>query len=106
MEISSLYPQAMSTMEAPVEDRAPVSQKAGGATQNAENQASAEDRVDLVTAQNLASPSEVQLDVNQALQLLQQVQQDFSRTDRQDLGGVFQFDRLRDLCAQVQEAQF
>lgn len=107
MEISSLYPQQTVTMESGVEDRSPVSRQANSAAQNPDNQtASEQDRVDLVTTQNLASPPPAQVDLTQALQLLQQVQQDLGQSDRQDLGGLYNFDRLRDLCAQVQQTQF
>jgi hypothetical protein len=44
--------------------------------------------------------------VDQALVLLQQVQQDLGTFSRQDLRELYQFDRLRDLCTQVQMAQF
>lgn len=107
MEISSLNAQQMLTLESGVEDRAPVSRQESNAVQNPENQtAPEEDRVDLVTTQNLASPPQEQVDVDQAQQILQQVQQDWGQMGRQDLQGLYQYDRLRDLCAQVQQAQF
>lgn len=107
MEISSLYPQQTLTLESGVEDRVAVSRQAAQAASNQENEnASEEDRVELVRTQNLASPPPEEVDVDQALELLQQVQEDLSALKRQDLRELYQFDRLRDLCAQVQMAQF
>jgi hypothetical protein len=108
MEIASLYPQQTVTLESGVEDRVAVSRQAAQGLQDPENQndASAEDRVELVRTQNLASPPAKEVDVNQAQQLLQQVQQDWSNFSRQDLRDLYQFDRLRDLCTQVQMTQF
>jgi predicted Zn-dependent protease len=107
MEISSLYPQQTVTLESGVEDRVAVSRQAAQAALNQENEnASEEDRVELVRAQNLASPPPEEVDIDQALELLQQVQQGLSAFNRQDLRELYQFDRLRDLCAQVQMAQF
>lgn len=107
MEITSLYPQQTLTLEPGVEDRAAVSRQIAQEAQNPENQAAeAEDRVELVRTQNLASPPAEEVDVNQALELLQQVQDNLSQMNRQDLRELYQFDRLRDLCTQVQLAQF
>ena len=107
MEISSLYPQQTVTLESGVEDRVAVSHQTTQEVQDQESQNNAaQDRVDLVTAQNQASPAPEELDMGQALQLLQQVQENLSLSNRQDLQDLYQFDRLRDLCAQVQMAQF
>ena len=107
MEISSLYPQQTMTLESGVEDRVAVARQEAQEAQNSESQTTAtEDRVDLVRAQNLASPPPAEVDVDQAQQLLQQVQQDLSLTNRQDLQDLYNFDRLRDLCTQVQMAEF
>ena len=107
MEISSLYPQQMVGLESGVEDRVTVSRQATQTSQNQENpSATEEDRVELVRTQNLASPPPEQVDLNQALQLLQQVQQDWSQLDRKDLRELYQFDRLRDLCCQIQQVEF
>lgn len=103
MEISSLYPQQTMTLDSGVDDRVSVSNQATKEAQNTGSQTTAEaDRVDLVTAQNLASPPPEEVDVNQAQELLQQVQQDWSSMNRQDLRELYQFDRLREICAQVQ----
>ncbi|MBI4642818.1 MAG: hypothetical protein HY790_07585 [Deltaproteobacteria bacterium] len=108
MEISSLYPQQTMTLESGVEDRVAVSRQAAQGLQDPENQSddSAQDRVELIRTQNLASPPSEEVDMDQALELLQQVQQDLSNLDRNNLRELYQFDRLRDLCAQVQMAQF
>jgi predicted lipid-binding transport protein (Tim44 family) len=103
VEISSLYPQQTMTLDSGVDDRLTVSNQAAQETQNTETQAAAEeDRVDLVTNQNLASPPPAEVDVNQAQELLQQVQQGWSDFGRQDLRELYNFDRLREICAQVQ----
>lgn len=107
MEISSLYPQQTMTLESGVEDRAAVSRQTAQGLQDQENQtAAAEDRVELVQAQNLASPPVEEVDVDQALELLQQVQQGLNNYSSQELRELYQFDRLRDLCTQVQMTQF
>lgn len=107
MEISSLYPQQTMTLDSGVDDRVTVANQATPEAQNAESQTAAEeDRVELVTTQNLASPPPAEVDVDQAQQLLQQVQQDWSNFSRQDLRELYQFDRLREICAQVQSVTF
>lgn len=107
MEITSLYPQQTVTLESGVEDRVAVSRQTAQGVRNQEGgNGAAEDRVDLVRTQNLASPPPEEVDVAQALELLQQVQEDLSLLNRQELRELYQFDRLRELCAQVQMAQF
>jgi hypothetical protein len=106
VEISSLYPQQTMTLDSGVDDQVKVSRQAATEAQNADSQTTTEeDRVELVTTQNLASPPLEEVDVNQAQQLLQQVQQDWSGMNRQDLRELYQFDRLREICAQVQSVQ-
>jgi len=107
VEISSLYPQQTMTLDSGVDDRVSVSRQAAQEAQNTESQtATEEDRVDLVRTQNLASPPAAELDVTQAQQLLQQVQQDWSSFSRQDLRELYNFDRLREICTQVKSVQF
>jgi predicted lipid-binding transport protein (Tim44 family) len=107
MEISSHYPQQTMTLESGVEDRAAVSRQATAAALNSEDQTAAEeDRVELIRAQNLASPPPEDVDLDQARQLLQQVQQDWSALGRKDLRELYQFDRLREIVAQVKSVQF
>ncbi|MFZ5450687.1 MAG: hypothetical protein ACOZF2_02260 [Thermodesulfobacteriota bacterium] len=107
MEITSLYPQQTVMLEPGVEDRAAVSRQAAQGLQDEENQNStAEDRVELVRAQNQASPPLEEVDLNQAQELLQQVQQDWSTFGHQELRELYQFDRLREICAQVKSVQF
>jgi len=106
VEISSLYPQQTMTLDSGVDDRVTVSNQATQEAQNTESQtASEEDRVELVRTQNLASPPAQEVDVNQAQQLLQQVQHDWSSMNRQDLRELYQFDRLREICTQVKSVQ-
>jgi hypothetical protein len=106
VEISSLLAQ-QSVVESGAEDRVTVSRQATQASQNQETQSvTDEDRVELVRTQNLASPPPEEVDVDQAQLLLQQVQQDWSQMNRSDLRELYQFDRLRDLCCQIQQAEF
>ena len=107
MEISSLIPQQTMTLDSGVDDRVSVSRQATQEAQNPESPTvSGEDRVELVRTQNLASPPAQEVDLNQAQQLLQQVQQDLGGSSRQDLGEMYHFDRLRDILTQVKSVQF
>jgi len=93
-----------------VDDQASVAQKAAKEALNALNvndqNSTGEDLVDLVTNQNLASPTPQETDLNQAQMLLQQIQQDWSGSNRQDLGELYQFDRLREILTQVASVTF
>lgn len=108
MEISSLYPQQTMTLDSGVDDQVAVSRQAAQEAQKTNSQTSTgeADLVDLVTSQNLASPTPQEVDLSQAQQLLQQVQQDWSGSSRQDLGELYNFDRLRDILTQVKSVQF
>lgn len=61
-----------------------------------------EDRFALVRLQNLASPAAQEVDLKQALALLRQVEKQFADLTRQELRDLYQFDRLRDLCCQIE----
>ncbi|MHB8068585.1 MAG: hypothetical protein ACYDIC_11890 [Desulfobaccales bacterium] len=108
MEISSLYPQQTMTLDSGVDDQVAVSRQAALEAQKKTNSQTStdEDLVDLVTSQNLASPTPQEVDLSQAQQLLQQMQQDWSGSNRQDLGELYNFDRLRDILTQVKSVQF
>ena len=56
--------------------------------------------------ESIGEPKLEEVDVNQAQLLLQQVQQDWSNLGRKDLRELYQFDRLREICAQVKSVQF
>lgn len=108
MEISSLYPQQTMTLDSGVDDQVAVARQAAQKAQKTNGQTSTDDAdlVDLVTSQNLASPTPQEVDLSQAQLLLQQVQQDWSGSNRQDLGELYNFDRLRDILTQVKSVQF
>ncbi len=108
MEISSLYPQQTMTLDSGVDDQVTVARQAAQEAQKTNGQTSTGDAdlVDLVTSQNLASPTPQEVDLSQAQLLLQQVQQDWSGSNRQDLGELYNFDRLRDILTQVKSVQF
>ncbi len=63
-----------------------------------------EDRVDLVRAQNLASPLPQDLDLKEALRLLTQVTRQVEAADRQDLRRLFHDEPLRELCCRLAKA--
>jgi hypothetical protein len=65
---------------------------------------SGEDRVDLIRAQNLASPLPQDLDLKEALRLLAQVTRQVETADRQELRRLFHDEPLRDLCCRLSEA--
>lgn len=62
------------------------------------------DRVDLIRAQNLASPLPQDLDLKEALRLLAQVTRQVEAADRQELRRLFHDEPLRDLCCRLAEA--
>lgn len=105
MEITNYYPQQSVAMETGQEDRVTVSRQGAAQTpQGQEIQASSqEDRVELVTSQNQISPLEEQIDVQQALNMLSQVKDGIGQQTREELGQLYNFDRLRDLLLQVQQ---
>ncbi len=111
MEISSLYPQQTMTLDSGVvDDKDAVAHKAAQEALKTltltDQTSSGEDLVDLVTNQNLASPASQEIDLTQAQQLLQQVQQNLGGSNRQDLSELYQYDRLREILAQVASVQF
>jgi hypothetical protein len=61
-----------------------------------------EARADLVRAQNLASPALKDADLKEAAVLLRQVTHQFATMERQEMRRIYQFDRLRELCCQLQ----
>jgi hypothetical protein len=105
VEIANYYPQQSAAMETGPEDRVTVARQSATQTpQGQEIQASSqEDRVDLVTIQNQVSPLEQQTDVQQALGLLSQFKDGLGQQSREELGQLYNFDRLRDLLLQVQQ---
>ncbi|MCL6621428.1 MAG: hypothetical protein K6T55_04930 [Syntrophobacterales bacterium] len=62
------------------------------------------DRVELVRAQNLASPLPQAVDLKEALRLLAQVARQVEAADRQDLRRLYHDEPLRELCCRLTEA--
>ncbi len=104
MEISGLSTYLIANAPGEAEAQVSSGQKSGemqgrASTPGTETQ----DRVELVRAQNLASPPPEQVDIKRAANLLRQVSHQLSVLDRQDVRRLYQFDRLRDLCCLLQE---
>lgn len=64
----------------------------------------AEDRVELIRAQNLASPLPRDLDLKEALRLLAQVTRQVEEADRQELRRLYHDEALREWCCRLTEA--
>jgi hypothetical protein len=102
VEISSHYGYQAVMLAPESEDKAPVYQKSSEpAEQTAASLTTAEDRLELVRVQNLASPPPEPVDLKEALNLVRQVQAQMSAVSRQDMQELYQFDRLRDLCCKI-----
>jgi hypothetical protein len=65
----------------------------------------AEDRLELVRTQNLASPPQEPVDLAKAADLLRQVQDSMQTLDKQNARELYQFDRLRDLLYRVSQPE-
>jgi hypothetical protein len=103
VEISSHYPYYTANKLTPEpEEQASGSQqalKSPGA--EAAETVETEDLLDLVRAQNLASPPQEPVDLAKAADLLKQVHGQMQTLDKQDARELYQFDRLRDLLYRV-----
>ena len=62
-----------------------------------------EDRLELVRAQNLASPHQEQVDLARAAEILRQVQDQLPLLGKQEARELYQFDRLRDLLYRISQ---
>lgn len=104
MEISGLSPYLIANASGEPDNQVSAGHRAddlqGGASAP---ETDAKDRVELVQAQNLASPVPEQVNIKRAAILLRQVMQQLSVLDRQAMRGLYRFDRLRDLCLRLQE---
>ena len=106
MEISSHYPYYTARLSTESQEQAAGSQRAAKASDaTAPGEVNAEDRLDLVRTQNLASPIQEPVDLSRAADLLQQVQGQMQGLDKQDAQDLYQYDRLRDLMYRVAQPQ-
>ncbi len=101
MDISRLSPYG--TPGLPETDLQTLSAKVPGPRPQAPSAAPGEDRVELVQAQNLESPQPRPVDLEQALVLLRRVTEQLAGLEKQEARQVYQFDRLRELCCNLQE---
>ncbi len=102
MEISALQPYQTVNLAPESEEQIALSPQPARAeeTQPPQEVASG-DRVELVRTQNLASPTAEPVDLERALGLVHQVQEQFNLMPREDMRQMYQFDRLRDLVLQI-----
>lgn len=61
------------------------------------------ERLELVRVQNAASPQPREVDLQQALTLLGRVTQGLAAAAKPELRKMYEFDRLREFCCQLQE---
>jgi hypothetical protein len=104
VEISNLYPYYTAKLAPEPEEQTSCGQTAARATEaNNLEQATVEDRLELVRAQNVASPPQEPVDLARAAELLRQVQDQMNVMEKQEARELYQFDRLRDLLYQVSQ---
>jgi hypothetical protein len=103
LEISGLSPYLAAQVSADTENQPASGQETTEAAESFPTVGtSAQDRVELVRTQNLASPPLEQVDIKKAAILLRQVTHQLNLMERQDMRQLYQFDRLRDLCHRLQ----
>lgn len=104
MEISSLFGFQTITWAQELEEKVSLPpQKAQAQEAPVPGETVNEDRLEKVRSQNLASPAPEPVDLQQALVLIRQVQEQMTSLDRGEARDLYQFDRLRDLCCRVYE---
>lgn len=104
MEISNHYPYYPAQLATDPEEQASGNQKAIRSPEpTIPGMVEAEDRLELVRIQNLASPAQEPVDLVKAADLLRQVQDQMQILDKQDARELYQFDRLRDLLYRVSQ---
>lgn len=105
MEISGLSPYQAAQVSAEPENQVSTKQDPPETQVTAPAQETGiNDRVELVRAQNLASPPPEDMDVKKASLLLRQVAHQLTLMERQDMRQLYQFERLRDLCCRLHGA--
>ena len=106
MEISSYYPYYTAKLAPEPEEQTTTGQQAQKSSEaKAAEMLESGDRIELVRAQNLASPPQEPVDLAKAADLLRQVQDQMQTLDKQDARDLYQFDRLRDLLYRVSQPE-
>uniref|UniRef100_A0A7C3V6Z0 Uncharacterized protein n=1 Tax=Desulfobacca acetoxidans TaxID=60893 RepID=A0A7C3V6Z0_9BACT len=106
MEIFQLYPYYTAQSAAEPDGQISGGQKTSKNSEaNVADLREAEDRLELVRTQNLASPPSVPVDLTKAAELLGQVQDQMQLLEKQDARELYQYDRLRDLLYRVSQTQ-
>ncbi len=104
VEISNLYPYYTAKLTPEPEEQTSCGQTASNSTEvNNPEVATSEDRLELVRAQNIASPPQEPVDLARAAELLRQVQAQMNVLEKQEARELYQFDRLRELLHQVSQ---
>ena len=104
VEISNYYSYYTAKLAPEPEEQTTNGQPASRLTETeAPEQAATEDRLELVRAQNMASPAQEPVDLAKAAELLRQVQDHMNLMEKQEARELYQFDRLRDLLYQVSQ---
>ena len=104
VEISNYYSYYTAKLAPEPEEQTTNGQPASRLTETeAPEQAATEDRLELVRAQNMASPAQEPVDLAKAAELLRQVQNQMNVLEKQEAWELYQFDRLRDLLYQVSQ---
>jgi hypothetical protein len=102
VEISSPYLYYTAKLAPEPEDQASGGQKASSSPEaTVPGKVETEDRLELVRAQNLASPPQEPVDLARAAEILRQVQDQLHLLGKQEARELYQFDRLRDLLCRV-----
>jgi hypothetical protein len=104
VEISNLNPYYTAKLAPEPEEQSSGGQPASrGIEANNPEQTAAQDRLERVRAQNMASPPREPVDLARAAELLRQVQDQMHLLGKQEARELYQFDRLRDLLYQVSQ---
>lgn len=104
VEISNLYPYYTAKLMREPDDQTSCGQPASRGTEaNNPDSSAAEDCLELVRAQNMASPAQEPVDLARAAELLRQVQNQMNLLEKQEARELYQFDRLRNLLCQVSQ---
>lgn len=104
MEIPSLGSYQVAPQNAEPDSQISENQEtAQGQKTSTTQESAAEDRVELVRAQNLASPRPEHVDLKKAVNLLRQVTHQLQLVERKEMQQLYQFDRLRDLCCRIHD---
>jgi len=104
VEISNLYPYCTAKLTPEPEKKTSYGRPASRGTEaHNPEQAAAEDCLEIVRTQNMASPPQEPVDLAKAAELLRQVQDQLNLLEKQEARELYQFDRLRLLLYQVSQ---